>query len=324
MKSSLSHIICNVNKNDLLSMVLLQQIKTITEIFNIVFTIDFSAVEKIFMVTPIDKDGETRREVIINIDDAFYTLKTKQRDLYLVLLVAKIMYKIDQQIYNYYSYTFYNEDQYINLLLLSLSQSENTFNTAKDNIDLFEKLMFMNTINISNINKLNLKVQVQDIELILSDDLYRYIGYDIMHKPCKGLKRPYEAKNLFGYPLKISVDKNSYVDFFTLKINSYTVYQHITVLDMKPCFYLPFHIFEPITCKQSAQTTKLIDKGYTLFDYQGFIEMVLNRILQAINLLNSSENIISPMWITNHHKSTLLPFAKKLLSCNHFNMKHIS
>ena len=324
MKSNLSQILCSINKNDLLSMVLLQQIKTITENFYIVFTVDFSALEKTFIVTPIDKDGEIQKEVALKIDDAFYTLKTKQRDLYLVLLIAKITSRIDQQIYKYYSYVFNKEDQYVNLLLLALSQSEDTFSSIEDNIDLFEKIMYKNITNISSIKKLDLKVEVREVELILSDDLYRYIGYNIMDKPCKGLKTPYEKNKLFGYPLKVSVDKDSYLDFFTIKINNYKIYQHITVLDMKPCFYLPLHIFEPITCEESVHNAELIDKGYTLFNYQEFIEMVLNRIFQAINLLNSRENISSPMWIKNHHKSTSLPFAKELLSYNHTNIKHIT
>jgi hypothetical protein len=308
-------------------MVLFQQLKTISEKFNINVTVDFSAREKTFLLTPIDKDGEAQKQVGVKMDDKFYTLKTKHRDLYLVLLVAKILHHVDQRIYDHYTFSYYSEDQYVNLLLLSLSKSEQDLNSVKDNRDLFDKTIKMSIVNSSIISRFDLRIDVKKIELILSDDLYRYIGYSVTNRPIKGLQKP-EEKTLLGYPLKISVNKDSNIDFFTFKINGFKVYEHITMLNMKPAFYLPLHIFEPITCKRHFESVyrndELLKKGYTLLNYQGFIQLAFKRIFEAIDLLNSGEDLVSPMWIRNHHKSLSLPFAKNLLSLNYSTRKCIA
>jgi len=241
MKSNLSQVIYSANSNSLLSMILLQHIQEVLGNFNIVFNIDYSSVKTTCTISPVNKDGEPQEKIEVKLDKNFDTLTTKNRDVYVVLLLSQIFYSIDKRIYNYFSFSYYNEHQYINLLMLSLSQSEQNLHHAEDNRDIFDNIVNMNIINSNILNSFTFLVDVKSIELVLSDDLYRYIGYMLMNEPCKGMKNSYDDKTLYGYPFKISVDNNSYLDFFTLKINNFKIYQNLDNLKMIPFFYIPLH-----------------------------------------------------------------------------------
>jgi len=93
---------------------------------------------------------------------------------------------------------------------------------------------------------------------------------------------------------------------------------------MESSFYLPLHIFEPISCTKHYSDSELFRKGSTLFSHQSFIQLTIERIFHAIDLLNSTEDIISPIWIKSHQKSLSLPFSKKLLSLNYSIRKRIA
>lgn len=325
MKSNLSQVIYSANSNDLLSMILLQHVQEVLDNFNIVFNIDYSSVNMTCIITPINKDGELQEKIEVKLDKNFDTLTTKNRDVYVVLLLSQIFYSIDKRIYNYFSFSYYNEHQYINLLMLSLSQSEQNLHHAEDNRDIFDNIVNMNIINSNILNSFTFLIEVKSVELVLSDDLYRYIGYHVLNNnPCKGMKGSYDEKTLYGYPFKISVDNNSYLDFFTLKINDFEVYKNLIDLKMEPSFYLPLHIFEPISCTKRYGDSELLRKGSTIFNHQGFIQLTIERIFQAIDLLNSTEDIISPIWIKSHQNSLSLPFSKKLLSLNYSTRKRIA
>ena len=297
MKSNLSQIVCSVKEDNILGIILVQHMKNIVENFNIVLHIDSFTDTNILKILPINKDGEYQQQIFLKLSNNFEILKSKQRDLYIVLLLAKIVYNIDERIYNYYIYTYYNQDQYVNLLMYSLSRSFPMFNDKKNNREVFTEVINSKLLNVTSLTNLSLTIQIKNIELILSDDLYRYIGYKLINEPCIGLKSPYETNSLYEYPLKVSVDSEAVYDYFCIKINHYEIYSTIIMLEMNPAFYLPLHVFEPLAYKNHIIDEELKSKGYTLFEYDTFIELVLKRIIEAVNLLNSEEEPLSPMWI---------------------------
>jgi hypothetical protein len=309
MKSNLLQILCSLNKNDSLSMVLIQKIKIITEKFNIFITVKISIIENFFTLTPVDKDGKPQKQITIITDKKFYVLKAKNRNLYLILLMAKILYNVDTKIYDYYSFVYNNEYQYVNLLLL-LSQSKKNLTSMENNRNLFNEIIDKHVINSLIINQYNLKINVQEVELILSDDLYYYIGYRVINEAYRALKKPYENKTLYGYLLKISIDKDSYLEYFRIRINGYDIYHNTIILDMLPAFYLSLHLFEPLTyarCfKNSYSHIDTLKKGYAILDYPAFIQLVFKRLFQAIDLFNSSDNLVSPMWLRTQFECNAL------------------
>jgi len=324
MKSNLSQVIYSANTNDLLSMILLQHIQEVLGDFNIIFNVDYLSVKTTCIITPVNKDGEPQEQIGVKLDKNFDALTSKNRDIYMVLLMSKIFYRMDERMYNYFSFSYFDENQYINLLMLSLSQSEQNLYHSKSNRDIFSSIIDMSIVNSNIIDSYRFLVDVKSIELILSDDLYRYIGYKLMNEPCKGMKNSYDEKTLYGYPFKISVDNNSYLDFFMIKINDFKIYRNIIDVKMEPSFYLPLHIFEPISCTKNYGDSELLRKGSTLFNHQDFIQLTIERIFQSIDLLNSAEDIISPIWIKSHQKSLSLPFSEKLLSLNYSTRKRIA
>ena len=167
-----------------------------------------------------------------------------------------------------------------------------------------------NIINVKQLQNSILHVNIQSVELILSDDLYRAICFKTMGAPCKGLKNPHENKKLFGFPLKISIDKSRYFDFFSFRINNYEVYMTTVHVDTFPAFYTPLYLLEPIVFerwKEGSLTKEELQKnGYTFFDHQKFIQFTLKRIFQVIEMLNVRENYISPFWIKYQNNSKIL------------------
>ena len=168
MKSNLSQVIYSANSNDLLSMILLQHIQEVLNKFNIVLNIDYSSTKTTCVITPINKDGEPLEQIGIRLDKKFHTLATKNRDVYVILLLSKIFYRLDEKIYTYFSFSHYMEHQYVNLLMLSLSQSERNLYHSKSNRNIFDNIVNMNIVNSSILNSFTFLVDVTSIELVLT------------------------------------------------------------------------------------------------------------------------------------------------------------
>jgi len=310
MKSNISQIVCSVKEDNTLGIILVQHMKNIVKNFNIVLHIDSFTDTNILKILPVNKDGEDQQQIFLKLSNNFEILKSKQRDLYIVLLLAKILYNIDERIYHYYIYVYYKKNQYVNLLMYSLSKLFPMLNDKKDNKEVFTEVINSKLLNVTSLTNLPLTIHIENVELILSDDLYRYIGYKLINEPCVGLKSSYETSSLYGYPLKVSVDSEAVYDYFCIKINHYEVYSTIVMLEMNPAFYLPLHILEPLAYKNYIIDEELKNKGYTLFEYDTFIELVLKRIIEAVNLLNSEEEPLSPMWIRTQFECKNLLNAK--------------
>lgn len=302
MKSTLSQIICSVKQDNKLGIALILQLQEVVKKFNVLLKINADTKMNVLKIMAINKDGEVKQQISLQFSNQVETLKSKQRDVYIVLLLAKVIHTIDKKIYDYYTFVHYKENQYINLLICSLSNSFSRLDRKKDNREVLNDIVKDQWFHTLMLKNLTLNIKIHNIELILSDDLYRYMGYKLTNQACKGLQTPYEMNDLFDYPFRISVDNDVVYDYFSIKINDFTVYYTVVTLDMKPYFYVPLHLFEPLSYENKIVNSKISNDNYTFFEYDAFIKFVINRILKVIDLLNSNENLLSPIWIKTQLK----------------------
>jgi len=302
MKSTLSQIVCSVKQDNKLGIVLILQLQEVIKKFNVLVHINANTNVNVLKIMAINKDGEVKQQISLLFSNQVETLKSKQRDVYIVFLLAKVIHTIDKKIYDYYTFSHYNENQYINLLIYSLSNSFSRLNSKKNNREVLNDIVKDQWFHTLMLKNLTLNIKIRNIELTLSDDLYRYIGYKFTNKACKGLQTPYEMHNLFDYPFKIAVDNDAVYDYFSIKINDFTVYYTVVTLDMKPYFYVPLHLFEPLSYENQIVDNTISNDNYMLFEYDAFIKFVIYRILKVIEILNSNENLLSPIWIKTQLK----------------------
>jgi ATP-dependent Clp protease ATP-binding subunit ClpX len=292
---AIKKIYCHIDSNDILALSLYDLFKeSLTSGINV--TNDCNSEHKGITVFCENKDGSSSTPLYLEISEEIYRLPIHYRDLYLYLLLSKMLHYIggDDLVVHSAEIT-YGTNIYFQTLCFAFGSAISTLKRINNSGQILTQTLKAGLPTSSQLARLPLNVTFKQMTIEISEDLYATLLFEIDEKELYTSMR-IKPLNYSKIDIEfIRKERKSRINHIAITIDGYKVYRDVFFLDQIPAESL-FHENNPVGkfpikwfTKSTNTPTTLIQNGYLPLDYLTLILKAKQHLFQTAALINNKK-----------------------------------